>query len=306
MNGSVEATRRRMSDDPVENDTIRETVQVTLEPCPKAISDIQESTVHFVEETNKGEPISNIRPQISKTLLIGDSILRGINKRGLCESVDICTLPGKTMLDICEKLSKMNLSDISKIIIFAGVNDVSNGQPILLIKDVIFKTAQCIQDQTNCDKFIFRISPRRDVDVRDFNLMLEDVSSELPVKLIDCYNCFVYGNGQLANRLFRPDGIHLNIYGSSSLVAAINEVVHISRKRMQQQQQQHRQHHQNQRRRTSNGDFKNMNTGALNRTSSTGFMAGTGILTSGADIMTSGKGIMTSVMDTMTSSGSMI
>ncbi|KAH3729054.1 hypothetical protein DPMN_055017 [Dreissena polymorpha] len=42
MNGSVEATRIRMSDDPVENDTLRETEQVTLEPSPQAISDIQE------------------------------------------------------------------------------------------------------------------------------------------------------------------------------------------------------------------------------------------------------------------------
>ncbi|KAH3847310.1 hypothetical protein DPMN_089630 [Dreissena polymorpha] len=97
------------------------------------------------------------------------------------------------MLDICEKLSNMNTS---KIVIFAGENDVSNGQPISLIKDIIFKTAQCIQDQTNCDIFICKISPRRDVAVRDFNFMLEDVSSELPVKLIDCYNYFVYGNGQ--------------------------------------------------------------------------------------------------------------
>ncbi|KAH3866538.1 hypothetical protein DPMN_029615 [Dreissena polymorpha] len=132
MNGSVEATRKRMSDDPVENDTLRETEQATLEPSPQAISDIQESmrSSHVEEETNKGEHRANITPQISKTLLIGDSILRGINKRGLCESVELCTLPGKTMLDICEKLSKMNISDISKIIIVAGGNDVSNGQPI--------------------------------------------------------------------------------------------------------------------------------------------------------------------------------
>ncbi|KAH3749145.1 hypothetical protein DPMN_183636 [Dreissena polymorpha] len=104
--------------------------------------------------------------------------------------------------------------------------------------------------------------------------MLEDVSSELPVKLIGCFNCFVYGNGQLANRLLRPDGIHPSIDGSSSLVAAINEVVHITKKRMQQQRHQRRQHHQNQRRRTSYGDFKTgiVNTEALNRTPSTGFI----------------------------------
>ncbi|KAH3736481.1 hypothetical protein DPMN_043050 [Dreissena polymorpha] len=107
MNGSVEATSKRMSDDPVENDTLLETEQVTLEPSPQAISDIQESTVHVEKET-------------------------------------ICTLPGKTMLDICEKLRKMNISELSKIIIFAGGNDVSNGQPISIIKDVILKTLQCI------------------------------------------------------------------------------------------------------------------------------------------------------------------
>ncbi|KAH3871365.1 hypothetical protein DPMN_034564 [Dreissena polymorpha] len=92
------------------------------------------------------------------------------------------------MLDICKKLSKMNISDISNIIIFAGGNDVSNGQPISFIKDVIFKTVQSIQEQeqTNYEIFICKISPRRDVDVRNFNSMLEDLSSKLPVKVIDC------------------------------------------------------------------------------------------------------------------------
>ncbi|KAH3713848.1 hypothetical protein DPMN_073649 [Dreissena polymorpha] len=50
-----------------------------------------------------------------------------------------------------------------------------------------------------------------------------------------------------------------------------------------------------------------VNTGALYRNSSTGFMAlGTSIVTSGTVIMTSVMGIMTSVMGTMTSSGIMI
>ncbi|KAH3866539.1 hypothetical protein DPMN_029616 [Dreissena polymorpha] len=144
--------------------------------------------------------------------------------------------------------------------------------------------------------------------------MLEDVLSELPVKLIDCYNCFVYGNGQLANRLFRPDGIHPSIYGSSSLVAAINEVVQFLLLRKECS--------------SNNNNIVNIikisggvllmltsktgivNTEALNRTSNTGFIKfmalGTGIVTSETVIMTSGKGIITSVMGTITPTGIMI
>ena len=66
----------------------------------------------------------------SNTLLIGDSVMRGIKKRGLNHNVDIITLPGRTSEDIFGKLRSMDISPYSKIVVYAGGNDISNGRHI--------------------------------------------------------------------------------------------------------------------------------------------------------------------------------
>jgi len=45
----------------------------------------------------------------SNTPLIGDSVMRGIKKRGLNHNVDIITLPGRTSEDIFGKLQSMDI-----------------------------------------------------------------------------------------------------------------------------------------------------------------------------------------------------
>ena len=155
--------------------------------------------------------------------------MRGIKKRGLNHNVDIITLPGRTSDDIFGKLRSMDISRYSKIVVYAGGNDISNGRPIEQIKSNVVDSVLSLQENHTRSVYMCIIAPRRDVNVLEFNGMLRKVQSEFSIGLIDCYNAFVLGNGRSARHLFSNDDIHPNLYGSSTLVSSINEIVQISK-----------------------------------------------------------------------------
>ena len=65
-----------------------------------------------------------------KTLIIGDSIVQGVNPRGLKQNIQVITCRGKQAIDISTKLQIMNLNSFKQIIIYAGGNDAANGTPL--------------------------------------------------------------------------------------------------------------------------------------------------------------------------------
>ena len=59
-------------------------------------------------------------------LLGGDSILKGINTKGLTSDVKICARSGATVDDLLDELSVYDLKSFAQIIICIGGNDCSN------------------------------------------------------------------------------------------------------------------------------------------------------------------------------------
>ena len=76
------------------------------------------------EETN-----SDTRNK-KETLVIGDSILKGIQLCGLRNNVRVMTCRGKRLLDISTRLGNMNLDRYDSIIVYVGGNDAANKTPI--------------------------------------------------------------------------------------------------------------------------------------------------------------------------------
>ena len=64
-----------------------------------------------------------------KVIVTGDSLLNGINERGLCKphKVNVQNFPGGTSETILEELDTLVASKIYCIIIHAGTNDLTNG-----------------------------------------------------------------------------------------------------------------------------------------------------------------------------------
>ena len=97
--------------------------------CPGTI---QKTTIRsYSHKSNKSqsqspEPRNNLEEK-KKTSIIGDSILKGIQLRGLQKNVSVMPFPGKKANDIRTKLQRFNLTLYENVIIDIGGNDAADG-----------------------------------------------------------------------------------------------------------------------------------------------------------------------------------
>ena len=97
--------------------------------CPGTI---QKTTIRsYSHKSNKlpsqGPEQRNNLEEKKKTLIIGDSILKGIQLRGLQKNVSVMIFPGKKANDIRTKLQRFKLTLYENVIIYIGGNDAADG-----------------------------------------------------------------------------------------------------------------------------------------------------------------------------------
>ncbi|WAR14467.1 hypothetical protein MAR_004572 [Mya arenaria] len=155
---------------------------------------------------------------------------KGIQPPGLSTNVELVKISGAKIRDVAQRLNEIDTRHYNDVIIHVGGNDVSDGkQPDASYRDILNVT-QKLQEQ-RCKVHLCTVCPRRDADVSEFNSRVRQVSRETGADLIDCYQAFVYGNGDTVIPYFTRDGIHLTEQGSRTLVATVNSRVHIIRDR---------------------------------------------------------------------------
>ena len=113
---------------------------------------------------------SKVMPTTPKTLIIGDSIINGINPRGLKNYVHCNGISGATAETVREKMVVYNLKNFTNVIIYVGGNDVSNGSNVESVEETYDQLLQYIKD-TNGDINITlcTICPRKDAEVTELN-----------------------------------------------------------------------------------------------------------------------------------------
>ena len=170
-----------------------------------------------------------------KTLLIGDSILSGINKRGLNKNTHIKTLPGRKIKDIRLTLDSWDMTNYENVIIYIGGNDMAEGGDARIayreIKQLLHEL-----NRHNCTVYLCTVAPRRDADVVPLNDIIKQICEETDAQFIELYTSFISENGNMAQHLYGSDGIHLHARGCSTLVANINKAVHIIKEKTSGQQ----------------------------------------------------------------------
>ncbi|KAH3872317.1 hypothetical protein DPMN_035532 [Dreissena polymorpha] len=85
-----------------------------------------------------------------KTLLTGDSILSGINRRGLNTNTNITTLPGRKIRDIRLALDSWGMKKYENVIIYIDGNDMAEGSNCYMnLMDItaLYTCAQLSQDE---------------------------------------------------------------------------------------------------------------------------------------------------------------
>ncbi|WAR12340.1 MTG2-like protein [Mya arenaria] len=172
-------------------------------------------------------PVTDKKGNIVETKF---KVSSGIQPPGLSTNVELVKISGAKIRDVAQRLNEIDTRHYNDVIIHVGGNDVSDGkQPDASYREILNVT-QKLQEQ-RCKVHLCTVCPRRDADVSEFNSRVRQVSRETGADLIDCYQAFVYGNGDTVIPYFTRDGIHLTEQGSRTLVATVNSRVHIIRDR---------------------------------------------------------------------------
>jgi hypothetical protein len=160
--------------------------------------------------------------QKSDTVILGDSILKGIKEKGLCSDIRTACIRGARASDALSRVRHWNIDECKNVVIHVGGNDVSSKASLSTTCDDIIETVTSLQKQ-EIRVYLCTICPRSDVDVAHLNDEIRAICTSTNATLV--YKSFVYGDGGVVKLLFHRDGIHLNETGSRTLVMAINQVL---------------------------------------------------------------------------------
>ena len=173
---------------------------------------------------------SNMQKRGSKILIIGDSILSGINRKGLSHNVECQPYPGANIDTLYEKVQMFDLTKFSDIVIYVGGNDSSDNSDTEYFEERYEQLLQHITSKTpTCKIHLCTSCPRGDTDVEETNDVIKRLCEEHEVKCIDTNSGFYDKHSQLRTHFYyKPrDSIHLSRSGIKRVLGLINETLSV-------------------------------------------------------------------------------
>ncbi|XP_033127404.1 uncharacterized protein LOC117125116 [Anneissia japonica] len=177
------------------------------------------------EPANKTEPIPG--QERNSTLLIGDSIIKHINERGLCNTKFKC-MPGAKIREIKENITHVIQADPAKfdtIIIHAGTNDCSINDAHLnnASKDIRDLVQDMKTKAPNTKLIISTICPRTDNQkfqerVDKLNNNFKEIATEEDCTIVNNDLTFKMSNNECEQTTLNRSGLHLSKYGTKKLL----------------------------------------------------------------------------------------
>ena len=186
-----------------------------------------------VRDSNITSPPRIQRRQASKTLIMGDSILGRINKKGLKNNVEVLHYPGAKIDTVCDKIKLFNLAEFKHVVLYVGGNNATNSQGMNetyeYYEERLDQLISYIKtENAECDIFICNMCPRSDKNVSTINTIILRQCETHSVIHIDAYRGFFSKRNQLRQHFFKPwDNVHLSRAGTRRLLGIINEQIEI-------------------------------------------------------------------------------
>lgn len=168
----------------------------------------------------------------SNILLIGSSIFKYINRRGLERNVHVSTNRGAHVKDLYHKLRDKSLNMYKSVMIYCGGNDASSGQSTDEFYQQYSALLDFIRDKyPDIEVILCGLMPRRDVDVTLFNEVIYELCCDYNYQFVDNYESVLSGNGNIMRHMFNGDGIHLSHKGTASMLKNMNKYIAIFKTR---------------------------------------------------------------------------
>lgn len=164
-----------------------------------------------------------------RTLLIGDSILSGINRKGLNKNVECLPVPGAKIDTISDRIQMYDLTKFSSIVLYVGGNNASSQTDTEYFEEKYTQLLTRIRNKNpGCQVYLCTSCPRGDTDVTDVNDILTQLCIEKGLKCININSAFYDRQGQLRSHFYKPrDNIHLSRSGVKRVLGSINQHVQI-------------------------------------------------------------------------------
>ena len=215
------------------NQALRNPQNRTTEPAELRIlntsraSQNEQRPPHNTSQPASTNTVNN--SQNNQTLLIGDSLLSGVNGKGMKNYVHCQPVPGATISRIQEKISMYDLNLFKNIIIYCGGNDaVKSDSPSSFRKDYETLIEYIQSKNPDCEMFLCGSSPRGDVDVTGFNTVIKTIAESQSYKFVNLYDAFYDSNEQLRTKFYGlRDWIHLSTSGIRRLLGTIHQLIPI-------------------------------------------------------------------------------
>ena len=189
-----------------------------------------ETTQHTTRMSSVPETTPGSAPSPS-CVLIGDSIIKDINPKGLHNTEVVC-MRGKKIQDVKAKLEDMEVNDVTAIMIHAGTNDCANTDSDV---DTAADTYRDMIDDLNsrnpdAAKIISSIAPRSDkaenqTRVNGLNKKLKGIAeSRKNCIFVDNDNSFIMKDGSIDSASLNGSKLHLSSVGTKKLLSNLNSV----------------------------------------------------------------------------------
>ena len=182
--------------------------------------------------------------QTSRILITGNSILAGINPKGLKNNVYCRSFSGATISTLMEKIQLYDLKSIQDIVLYIAGNasqthhaDTMLGEKVQkeYIENRYEQLITHIKDKNqNINIYLCSLCPPGDTDVVEVNDVIKQLSVTHSCIFVDINKTFYKKHDQLKVHFYKPrNNIHLSASGTRGLLGCINQSIDIVENFMQ-------------------------------------------------------------------------
>ena len=175
---------------------------------------------------NRQRETADTRQQ--RVLFLGDSIIKGVNTKGLAHSVHKHSTSGGNIQTLIDEINLYDLNVFSTIIVYIGGNNVARGDKSSFIEEKYDELISLIKCSNNTCKIILcSVAPRVDADISHLNQIVGKLAKHWSCQNVEhvpnTHDMFLKDGGP-STRYFLQDGIHLTASGTKRLLDALNRV----------------------------------------------------------------------------------
>ena len=172
------------------------------------------------------ERTSQDRVNRSDILIVGSSILKGINPSKLRAGVKVWSHSGADVLDIYRDIKyNIDVSPYHTVVIHVGGNDAEDGKDKGQFISIYEELIRYLKSN-GCQVVVSGILPRKNSDIRPYNNVLQQLCRDENIDFVSHIDIFMTKYG-ITRKLFRNDLTHLNNFGIIKFLRSLGNHVNL-------------------------------------------------------------------------------